>query len=234
VIRDVTSSYSADENACDICKGRGFVTLDVYPGHPSFGKALRCPKCGGNKRRQMLVSACGLPDKLKLWTFDKIVRHAGNAAAYDAARERAQQPREFLTLTGPTGVGKSILIASVANLALALGHSALYITTADLLDYIRATFQPGVEGGYEARWELLKSVKVLCLDEMDQFNASPWALEKFFQLINSRYDYGLDRLTCFATNASIDTFPPNLQSRMRDRQCCLFELTGMDVRLCAR
>jgi DNA replication protein DnaC len=234
MINDVSSIGWESGVACEVCKDRGFVVLDVFPGHSAFGKAWPCPRCSGDKRPGVLAAACGLPDKLKPWTFDKVARHAGNAAAYDAALERAHRPREFLTLVGATGVGKSILQASIINKCLSASVPALYTTTADLLDYVRATFRPNSVEGYEDRWERLKSVRVLCLDEVDRFNPSDWAVEKFFQLISTRYDYGLDRLTCLATNASIDTFPDYLQSRMRDRKCGLFELTGMDVRLCAR
>lgn len=230
----VHSNNQQNDPVCDVCKGRGFVTLDVFPGHPKFLKPLQCTACSGARKPELHLATYGLPEKLQVCTFDKVVRHPGNAAAYDAALDRARHPREFLTLQGSTGVGKSMLQAAIIREALSLGLSAFYTTTADLLDYIRATFRHDSNEGYEARWERLKSVRVLCLDELDRFNPSDWAQEKFFQLVSSRYDNGLDRLTCFATNARIETFPEYFQSRIRDRRSCLFELTGMDVRLCAR
>ena len=148
--------------------------------------------------------------------------------------QRARQPHDFLTLTGRTGVGKSTLLAAMVNTALASHFTAYYTTTADLLDSLRATFKSGAEVGYDGQWERLKNVRVLCLDELDRFNASDWALEKLFQLMSARYDYGRDRLTGLATNAGIATFPPYLRSRMLDRECSLFELTGQDVRQCQR
>jgi DNA replication protein DnaC len=234
MIIDVPVIERETEVKCEVCKDRGFLTWDVPYGHPGFGKLMKCPNCREEGRREALAAECGLPPKLQSVTFEKIVRHEGNAAAYEAARRLAHRPREFLTLTGPTGVGKSTLLAAIVKEALTAGFSAYYTTTADLLDGLRATFRPAAETAYEPQWEKLKSVRVLCLDEVDRFNASDWALEKLFQLISARYDYGGDRLTCFATNASIDTFPAYLQSRLRDRQCGLFELSGMDVRLCAR
>jgi DNA-binding MarR family transcriptional regulator len=231
VIHDVALMRGQGEMGCPVCKGRGFVMRDVFYGHPEFGKALHCPKCGQDQRPQLLASECGLPKKLRPWTFDKVMRHAGNAQAYEAALARARKPCEFLTLIGPTGVGKSVLLAATINEALSRDFQAYYTTTADLLDYLRVTFKKA-EADYDARWERLKSVRVLCIDELDRFNPTDWALEKFFQLISARYDNGDDRLTCFATNASIDTFPAYLQSRMRDRHCCMFELTGIDVWLC--
>ena len=223
-----------DEAPCPLCKGKGFLTYDVPYGNPLFDAMPPCPMCSENRAPKALAAVCGLPPKLQTVTFDKTVRHPGNAAAYDAALERARQPREFLTLTGPTGVGKSCLLAAIVNEALSRRLAAYYTTTADLLDLLRSSFQPGAETDYESQWERLKTVRVLTLDELDRFNQSDWALEKFFQLMSARFDYGHDRLTCFASNAGIDTFPAYLQSRMRDRQSCLFELTGMDVRLCAR
>ena len=222
------------EVKCDVCKDKGWLTWDVPYGHPGFGKLMACPHCREEGQRAVLVAECGLPPKLQSVSFAKIVKHPGNAAAFERALALAHQPREFLTLSGPTGVGKSTLLAAVVKEALTAGFSAYYTTMADLLDGLRATFKPTAATAYEPLWERLTGVRVLCLDELDRFNGSDWALEKLFQLISARYDYGHDRLTCFASNASIDTFPAYLQSRMRDRQCCLFELTGMDVRLCAR
>lgn len=222
------------EVKCDVCKDRGFLTYDVPYGHPGFGKLMKCPNCPQEGERQVLVAECGLPPKLQGVTFAKIVRHEGNRAACEAALALVHHPRQFLTLTGPTGVGKSMLQGAIITEALASGFSAYYTTMADLLDGLRASFKPDAVAEYEPQWERLKRVRVLCIDEVDRFNATDWAQEKLFQLISARYDYGDDRLTCFASNASIDAFPAYLQSRMRDRQCGLFELTGMDVRLCAR
>ncbi len=234
VILNVPVAMREIKVKCNVCKDKGWLTYDVWPGHPGFGEKMKCPNCQEAGQRSVLVAECGLPPKLQGVTFAKMIRHAGNMAACEAALALVHRPREFFTVTGPTGVGKSTLLAAIVKEALESGFSAYYTTMADLLDGLRGTFKAGADEGYDTHWERLKGVRVLCIDEFDRFNATDWAQEKLFQLISARYDYGEDRLTCFASNASVDTFPAYLRSRLRDRQRELFELTGMDVRLCAR
>jgi hypothetical protein len=36
---------------CAVCGGRGSVTLNLPPGDPDFGRAIPCPRCGGQQQR---------------------------------------------------------------------------------------------------------------------------------------------------------------------------------------
>jgi DNA replication protein DnaC len=218
------------EAKCPRCKDRGWLTYDVKYGHPQFAKLLRCPDCGGQEQQESLAGTCGLPCEWLGWTFRNTVRHDGIAAAYDAAFCLAQKPQRFLTLLGSYGVGKTRLLACIVNEARLRGLSAIYLTTADLLDYLRAAYAPKAEVAYDERLDRLTQARVLCLDEFDRFNSTEWAREKFFQLVDARYQRGQELLTCFAANATLEDLPPYLRSRLEDRQCALFQLTGQDIR----
>lgn len=167
---------------------------------------------------------------MREWVFSNTARYTHNERAYDAAFRLAQNPAWFLALSGQYGVGKTRLLACIVNHVRSNGQTAVYSTTADLLDHLRATYHPEAEVTYDALWDRIATAKVVALDEMDRWNPTPWAKEKFFQLMDVRYRAGRECLTVLATNESIDRVPGYLQSRLRDKRCSIEVINAPDVR----
>ncbi len=191
---------------------------------------VRCPACGGNARAQYLDKICGLPELLRgfTWTQKKDGRLA---ECHRAAARLIADPRWFFTLTGPYGSGKSGTLAAIVNAGKAAGKTAIYATTADMLDVLRAAFAPGAPGAsYLERLDLFRAADILALDELDRFNTTPWAEQAFFQVMESRYENGPRMLTAFATNAKVSDLPGYLVSRMQDARCQVWELPAGDHR----
>jgi hypothetical protein len=87
----------------------------------------------------------------------------------------------------------------------------------DLLDYLRAAYNPdNRELSFDSRWDLLVRAEVLALDELDEFNTTPWAMERFLRLIDERWRNMQTRLTLLATNSALSQLPPKVASRLRD------------------
>ena len=84
----------------------------------------------------------------------------------------------------------------------------------DLLDHLRAAYQPGSETGYDDLFELLRTAPLLVLDDLGVQSSTAWAEEKLFQLINHRY--GAQLPTVITTNLEIDSFDTRIQSRLSD------------------
>jgi DNA replication protein DnaC len=210
----------------------GWLAYDVEWSHPLFNQIVRCDVCGTGGQTAYLASICGLAPEQRDWTFGNTQRTSANNAAYDVAQLLAGNPQRMLTMLSPGkyGLGKTRLLACVVNAARAEGHTAIYTTTADVLDHLRAAYAPNVTVSYDDRLELLRTCKVLCLDEFDRWAPTAWAQEKFFQLINHRYENSESLLTCFAANAKLDELPAYISSRMQDRRCYLFVMDGQDVR----
>ena len=217
------------KRVCPECKGGGYISLDVDVGHPQFGKAVRCPSCGPQRQAEYLRKIDGLTDEMREWTFASTLP-GRNRDAWQAAQQIAQSPAWFLTLSGPYGIGKTRILSCIVNEARENRWPAVYLTTAQLLDHLRSAFAPNAEVSFDATWDRVSTARVLALDEMDRWNPTPWAQEKFFQLIDARYRDGANMLTVFATNSDIDTLPGYVQSRMMDRRCRIFRMTGADVR----
>ena len=197
----------------------------VRLGHPDFGKAFPC-RCtldeGAEERLARLRRYSNLGPLARL-TFDNLSPRGRSpspahqerfAEAVKAAQRFAEAPAGWLVFSGPSGCGKTHLAAAVAARCIEVGRAVLFMVTPDLLDHLRAAYQPGSEVGYDDLFELLKGAPVLVLDDLGVQSSTPWAQEKLFQLINHRYNAQLP--TVFTTNLDLSAFDARIQSRLSD------------------
>ncbi len=212
-------------DACPRCGGAGFVRKAVRLGHPDFGRAFPCD-CTRNEQedekqaRLLRYSNLGPLSRL---TFENLSPRGRSsnpqhqesfAAAARAAAAFAEHPEGWLVLTGPSGCGKTHLAAAVAGRCVENGQAALFMVVPDLLDHLRAAYQPGAEAGYDELFEMVKSAPVLLLDDLGVQSTTPWVAEKLFQLINHRYNAQLP--TVVTTNLDLTAFDSRIQSRLTD------------------
>jgi len=207
-----------------------WLAYDVEYWDPRFAQTTPCPICSKGEQQTWLREVCGLTDEMLAITRKTANRTPDNAAAYDGAIGLIDNPMFFDTLHGSYGVGKTWLLAMIVNECRLRGWISIYTTAAEVMDHLRAAYAPGAPVAIDDRWERLVSARVLVLDEIDKFNPTPWALEKFFELCNLRYRDGEHCLTGFATNAPIGSIDGSLLSRMRDQRCQIHEVTGPDLR----
>lgn len=145
--------------------------------------------------------------------------------AFKAARKFAEKPKGWLVLTGAHGSGKTHLAAAIANFAVDMGSTPLFIMVPDLLDHLRATFNPNSQVSYDRRFEEVRNSELLMLDDLGTQSATPWAREKLYQLFNHRYNAQLP--TVITTADSLDEVDARIRSRMLDtRMCKIYALTA--------
>ncbi|MEX1247932.1 MAG: ATP-binding protein, partial [Anaerolineales bacterium] len=145
--------------------------------------------------------------------------------AFDAARKYAEKPKGWLVFTGSHGSGKTHLAAAIANYAQDLGKIPLFVMVPDLLDHLRATFNPASPVSYDRRFEEVRNSEVLILDDLGTQSATPWAREKLYQLFTHRYNAQLP--TVITTADKMDDMDPRIRSRMLDtRLCTIYGLTA--------
>jgi DNA replication protein DnaC len=164
---------------------------------------------------------------LKNLTFEKLSAQGRSgdilsqekfSAAYDTARKFAAEPAGWLVFIGPTGSGKTHLTAAIANER--IGHNApvFFITAADLLDHLRAAFNPESETTYDRLFDQVRNTPLLILDDLGIQASTPWALEKLDQLLNHRYSHELP--TVITSETSIAQMDERLRSRLSDAALC--------------
>ncbi len=144
-------------------------------------------------------------------------------------RAYAHKPDGWLTFLGAYGVGKTHLAAAIAHETLDRQEQALFAVVPDLLDHLRATFGPQSTVSYDERFELVRSVPLLILDDLGTESATPWAREKLYQVINHRYNYRL--ATVITTNLKPEAIEPRIYSRLCDRACgVIITIVAQDYR----
>ncbi len=140
--------------------------------------------------------------------------------AFDVARKYADRPDGWLVFTGPYGSGKTHLAAAIANYRAEVGTPPLFIVVPDLLDHLRATFNPSSSVTLDRRFDEVRSTSLLVLDDLGTQSSSPWAREKLFQLFNFRYNAELP--TVFTVAKFKEEMDPRLLSRFEDSRLCTF------------
>lgn len=212
---------------CPICGGVGYVRRNRAIDDPEFGKLELC-ECSRDKARQLAmqrleqVSNLGAFQNLTFESF-KLSGRTGTTdpnktleVAYNSARNFAEHLNGWLLLQGGYGTGKTHLAAAVANFVLSLNLPVLFLTVPDLLDWLRATYEAGEDESYSERFEEIRNVHLLVLDDLGTQNATPWACEKLYQIINHRYSLKLPTLV--TTNQDLNEIDPRIASRLQDRE----------------
>lgn len=201
------------------------------------GNRIEIVRCGcqkdldNSRRRAYLLTIDGLTAAERDLRFATLKESSPSISGairdvYSAVRER----KGLITLHGKPGVGKSTLLIAAVNEARTLNVQAVYTTVTDLLDYLRSAFNPSNgEMGFDGRWQLLTTVEVLALDELDEMNTTPWAMERFLRLIDERWRNMGDHLTLCATNR-LGVLPDKVVSRLRDQRGRVLQLDGPDMR----
>jgi DNA replication protein DnaC len=143
--------------------------------------------------------------------------------AFDIALGFAEAPRNWLVFTGTYGAGKTHLAAAIANYRAVRSQPALFVVVPDLLDHLRATFNPQSTVSFDQRFEEVRRAPLLILDDLGTESATPWAREKLYQIFDYRYNARLP--TVITTAVNIDEVDPYLRTRMLDiARCTIFEI----------
>jgi len=150
------------------------------------------------------------------YTFERFVIGPGNRLAHGAALAVAEAPSEAynpLFLHGPPGLGKTHLLAAIANYLRdnAPGLSVRYTTAESFTnEFVTALKSKGSEG-FKARY---RDIDVLLIDDVQFLQGKPATEEEFFHTFNALYESGSQLVL------SADRIPSELStlaSRLRDR-----------------
>jgi DNA replication protein DnaC len=106
--------------------------------------------------------------------------------AYQGSRRFVDDPAGWLVFIGPSGTGKTFLAAAIANERAKKGEEPLFMLTADLLDWLRSTYDSESNVSYEDAFNVLKTTRLLVLDEYGMASQSLWANEKLYQILYHR------------------------------------------------
>ena len=213
---------------CPHCGGVGYIRYDVPIDHEKFGKLETCvcrAKDVADAARSRLFAMSNL-NRLSHLTFENFSPAGNDRAKFMSAQERenlrvafeksedfARKHEGWLLLEGGYGCGKTHLAAAIANFSVNNGMPTLFITVPDLLDSLRFSYDDP-EITFEQRFDDIRNSGLLILDDFGTQNATPWAQEKLFQIINYRYINKLP--TVITTNLMLDEIEARIRSRLQD------------------
>jgi len=230
-----TDVEAEEPEPCPLCKGARFVHPLLPTGKPDYSRVTPCScarQDSDGKRQSRLQSYSNL-GPLTRFTFDSLSPEGRShdpidrerfARANQAARKFANHPSGWLVLAGPSGSGKTHLAAAIANQCITDNHPVFYITTPDLLDHLRSSFNSNSELPYDEFFEQVRNAPLLVLDDFGAQSGTPWVKEKLEQLLNHRFINQL--ATVIVTVTPIEELEDRMQTRLTDADFCQVQITG--------
>ena len=204
---------------CQICKDAGYLRPNVPYGHPQFGKAQMCECKKAEikaKQQQALLEISGVVGLAA--SFETFKSHLpGCRTANRQAVNYAHNPDGWFVLLGPYGCGKTHLAVSIAKVRVECGATVLVQTVPDLLDHLRSGFSPNAEQDFSAKFEQMRNVDLLVLDDYGAQHNTDWATEKLFQLFNYRYTKNLSTVVT-SNNIELVGIDERIYSRLHDTE----------------
>ena len=108
-------------------------------------------------RKLQMISSHSLLSHLTFASFNPVLSNLDAEKAlnlrsvFDTCVTYAQNPDGWLLLMGTYGCGKTHLAAAVANERSSMGYPVIFMTVPDLLDQLRAAFNPNSDSSYDER-----------------------------------------------------------------------------------
>ena len=218
-------AVSQHTESCAVCRGTRFVHPTLPSGESDYSRLIPCTCSRGDiDRRRMArlqaISNLGNLSKLTFSSLSPLGRSGDQVSqklfqlALDEIRKFAENPQGWIILVGPVGSGKTHLACAVANYCISMGHSAFYITAAELIDHLRSTYSPTSEVEYDELFEQIKNSPLLILDNLNYSATTAWSKDKLEQLLEHRFNGRLP--TLITTGMSVEEFSTDYAGHIND------------------
>lgn len=184
ILPDISSLPEKDPDAhCDICDGYGHV-IDESGARPCI--------CVRKEIFNTEVVDARIPHRYAEESFDTFdARTPSLKACLARAREYVDHYSfdcpKGLYVHGPTGAGKTHLTVAILKGLIARGFNGVFYNIVDLLDNIRATFDPQMPSAPKNRLLQDFERQIFVLDDFGMQKTSTWVSDRLYSLINRRY-----------------------------------------------
>ncbi len=198
---------------------------DLPIGHPEFGRLQICScrsQAVAQATQNRLYRLSNL-EAFKNMTFENfkmegrlgLGEHEVNSLrmALTLTEQYAHDLNGWLLLMGEYGTGKTHLAAAVANFVVSMAVPVLFLTVPDLLDWLRFSYG-AIDQTFESRFDEIRNIRLLVLDDLGTQSSTPWAQEKLYQILNYRYTNRL--ATVITTNLRMEDIEGRIRSRLED------------------
>jgi DNA replication protein DnaC len=138
---------------------------------------------------------------------------------------------ENILISGNAGSGKTHLACAYMSVKLWHGENCIFITTAEVLMDIRASFKDDSKITEEELIENFINIDILFLDDIGIEKTTEWVLQTLYLIIDGRYSE--KKQTVFTSNLSPKEISEKLGDRMASRICSgkIIKIKSNDYRL---
>lgn len=209
---------------CPECLGLGWISNGA-------GKLEMCPNVDRWKTKAAPLYGITRNEADNL-RWSGILSGTGLDQAAEAVRRVIEWGFGWVYLYGDYGSGKSLVLKTAVAEALARNRDAAYVRMAEILDHLRAGFDPNSGQSESSRLDWWSDIQVLCIDEFDRVRGTEYVDERRFVLMDRRYEQACRRetVTVMASNGDPASLPGYLYDRVRDGRFFVVKVTGNSMR----
>ncbi len=224
--KNLLAPLCALQSHCQVCNGRSYrlTTNGAYISAQLCECISECPACFGSmmvdkgagskpcnrpnvpnpKRVVALLKESGIPARYKDSDFACFNNFTGNARdvinkIQNWLKHTDSSSGSGLLLSGPVGVGKTFLLASITKYFCSRGVAAKFIDFHRLLAVIRSAYTD--RKSEESVLAPLISADILVIDELGKGRNNDWEQEKLDQIVMGRYNQ--NKMIVASTNYSL-------------------------------
>ena len=154
---------------------------------------------------------------------------ANLGTALAAVMRFSEEPRGWLLVCGPTGVGKTHLAVAAASALLPVS-GIYYSRVQTLMQRLQSAFSTRSRADFSAEFAKAMDAPVLILDDLGNETRSPWVEATLYELLAHRHDEELPTLITTSYDMAREDGP--VSSRLRDkRMSTTVRIDASDYRL---
>jgi DNA replication protein DnaC len=175
------------EEACEKCGGSGWVEIE----RDGFTAAVRC-SCQVGERIRILEQGAGIPPLYASASLENF-QNFGIPALSEVQNIVRSYTREYpflskpgLLLIGEPGTGKTHLAVAALRRLIARGFEGVFFDYQNLLDRIRAGYDPGSGASSREAYEAALEAEILLLDDLGAHRVTEWVEDTVTSIITYR------------------------------------------------